>query len=519
MPRTIAGSDFLESLNELFEEVSHKGFSGSDSFASVRKKVVTLLLMVSKTTAAKARASCPVLLPDGSEPGTYIQLPPSTFKIDMPLGVKLDDATDPAEFIKILTEAFEDQRAQRTRGKNNSRKRKKIAEADGSSPSTPRKKIILRTTRTEPITPSPAAVSPSPEDPQQSEQQFPSPPVPQQPRELEQLFPSPPATEAEPQMDLDQLAGPAEMNIQKGDKAIMSPLAFIKKATQATAPRPQQDIVRALAEEARASHVPRIGSPLVQLKTQSQQDCQETDDDATDRDYILDGATTDDAMSVDELPIGALVDTLQGELVSEAGSKPDYTPEEADAAAQMREILDEMSMITSDEWESYRPKLFDSLQLVAEREEAKLRSLGPMAAKSSLTRLDGAIAHLASDIALVPAANWRSYEKKLRQLCNSPVFFTYDFRQRLWKIMDLMFLPEEAEVIECGQWDRLEAVAKIVGTIAESIGPVEENASELAYKWFDSKIRDIRFLEKLMTSIKRKDAILRPNASAAENRN
>ncbi|KAJ4313040.1 hypothetical protein N0V84_009619 [Fusarium piperis] len=109
------GSDFLDSLSQLFSEAGSKGRDGKIEFAHLRGILIKFVTACSRMTAAKARASHNLQFVDGTEPQTLLALPPGKLRIDDKMRAQLETTTTGDEFIEILRDLITKQVSPRRR--------------------------------------------------------------------------------------------------------------------------------------------------------------------------------------------------------------------------------------------------------------------------------------------------------------------------------------------------------------------------------------------------------------------
>ncbi|KAK4067465.1 uncharacterized protein Triagg1_7645 [Trichoderma aggressivum f. europaeum] len=129
-------------------------------------------------------------------------------------------------------------------------------------------------------------------------------------------------------------------------------------------------------------------------------------------------------------------------------------------------------------------------------------SFNPSIANSRRERLEGTLIYLTSELSAIPASNWASYKKKLIRFCESETIINMEFPQRLLKVMDIVYLPEELEAIPREEFGRMQSVARVCATAAQAMGPDGENTDGLAEKWVSAKVQDLEFLKKMFGSMR-----------------
>ncbi|KAM0562765.1 hypothetical protein ACHAPJ_001605 [Fusarium lateritium] len=164
------------------------------------------------------------------------------------------------------------------------------------------------------------------------------------------------------------------------------------------------------------------------------------------------------------------------------------------------EVADAAKDIESHQWDEFKPKLLDMLaKMCADptREEIE----------ATLKRLQLAINHLEPERALIPAATWDSYEKKLVNAAKKGLFEN-PWLERQERVGRIIYLQEEEAVMESQDYDRLRAAARIWAMLTEMTAPPQEPVDrERSEKWLVERLGDITFLERLFACKERLGAI------------
>lgn len=126
----------------------------------------------------------------------------------------------------------------------------------------------------------------------------------------------------------------------------------------------------------------------------------------------------------------------------------------------------------------------------------------PTMANSCRERLEGTLTYLTSELSAVPQAKWTTYKKKLLKFCESEAILTMTFAQRLYKVVDIIYLPEEMDAIPNEDFERMHSVARICVAAAQALGPESESEEALAEKWISAKAQDLEFLKKMFRSMR-----------------
>jgi hypothetical protein len=129
-------------------------------------------------------------------------------------------------------------------------------------------------------------------------------------------------------------------------------------------------------------------------------------------------------------------------------------------------------------------------------------SFNPAIANSCRERLEGMLTYLASELSAIPPANWTRYKRKLIKFCQSERILNMTFPQRLYKVVGIIYLPEEMDAIPKEEFERLHSVARICVAAAQAMGPESENEQVRAEKWISAKMQDLEFLKKMFRSVR-----------------
>ncbi|KAI9151846.1 LOW QUALITY PROTEIN: hypothetical protein HJFPF1_09057 [Paramyrothecium foliicola] len=114
----------------------------------------------------------------------------------------------------------------------------------------------------------------------------------------------------------------------------------------------------------------------------------------------------------------------------------------------------------------------------------------------------------------MPAANFNKYKEELVRPANAARLMRLNYKQRLYAICQVVYLPEELEAANQLDWDRLREAATMCGFLSEVTGPLEEEVDgDWMTEWVEFKMREIRWLKKFFEAQHR---YLRPGAFSAE---
>ncbi|KAL7924262.1 hypothetical protein ACQKWADRAFT_287824 [Trichoderma austrokoningii] len=130
-------------------------------------------------------------------------------------------------------------------------------------------------------------------------------------------------------------------------------------------------------------------------------------------------------------------------------------------------------------------------------------AFSPAIANSCRERLEGTLTYIASELSAIPPAKWTAYKKKLIKFSESEPIVGMTFPQRLYKVVDIVYLPEELDAIPKEEFERMRSVARICAAAAQAMGPEDGEGEEaLAEKWISAKMQDLEFLRKMFRSMR-----------------
>jgi hypothetical protein len=129
-------------------------------------------------------------------------------------------------------------------------------------------------------------------------------------------------------------------------------------------------------------------------------------------------------------------------------------------------------------------------------------TFNPTIANSCRERLEGTLTYLTSELSAIPPAKWATYKRKLLKFCESEPILTMTFAQRLYKVVDIIYLPEEMDAIPKEEFERMHSVARICAAAAQALGLEGESEDALAEKWISAKAQDLEFLKKMFRSMR-----------------
>lgn len=466
----IHGDDFLRSLQDLFEEAGERGRDFQANFDLFKEPLVQFIKARQVTTAAKARASLELQFTDRRRPETVVQLPPTTLKIDEAGADRLRGASSGNEFIGLLRVMIDEGVAANAPKPTGKRKRPTKAQRRAMEEAKhPQTKIRVKS-RTTFDSEAAWAQMKTHVLPNFTPKSTPTQP-PDRQQKLEVNVPIPSIDKFESQ----------DMNIDKNfDVDSLKKDLFSSSRT------------------AIATGEGVIWDRGVSMQTIS-----------TDMlNNFLDDATND-PMNPTETKERMVSPELGYEVVHQLSEEEDVNMAEDDHARI--EDSNEMAAVNSPLDSEHGRKQSQGSQMRSEDDSLSCYSLSDEdmdiaeattpetlseeTSEDSLQLLKSAISQLEPEIADIRPEKWDEYQAKLFQLCDDHNLFTLTFKERLNKMVRIIYLNEEEEAIKTKDWSKLNGVVKICAFLAETTGPAVEPADKrMVNGWVIGRLRDIKFL-------------------------
>lgn len=134
--------------------------------------------------------------------------------------------------------------------------------------------------------------------------------------------------------------------------------------------------------------------------------------------------------------------------------------------------------------------------------EAKLSpgvTPAPMYADTPQKRLSGMLLYRPEIISCIDPGHWKDYLEKLKKFCNQPKILSMTYHQRLMRVVEIVYLPEELIAFARSDWEGLNEVMILCSMIAQVLGPEDEALDEAERdQWITEKKRDTAWVRKLM---------------------
>ncbi|KAL7816178.1 hypothetical protein V8C26DRAFT_435125 [Trichoderma gracile] len=131
-------------------------------------------------------------------------------------------------------------------------------------------------------------------------------------------------------------------------------------------------------------------------------------------------------------------------------------------------------------------------------------SFTPAIAASRRTRLEAALELVLADICAIPPLRWEIYRKKLLRFSETEKVSRMTFAERLYKVTEIVYMPEELDALPKEEFGRLEGAVRICVTAAQAltVEGEEEKTDELGERWVRAKMKDLEFFKKMFISIR-----------------
>lgn len=220
------------------------------------------------------------------------------------------------------------------------------------------------------------------------------------------------------------------------------------------------------------------------------------------------GASADDAMELDPSPSAQLEhehQLSQQVASSQASSGQDDTPDDVGTVVTSEWLLQKLAGLTPDTLSSGRDAIIQELQDMKgeierlPRAEMQSQHAGNPAAR----RLQMVDTLIAPQLTKLPPHTWRIYKSKLLRLCAGSVIHNMDHRQRLEKVKEIVYLPEEMELVRKGDTGRIACAIRVCATVTEILGRDDEIVPQEMAEWVTAELKDLLWKAKV-TSVWRK---------------
>ncbi|KFA49818.1 hypothetical protein S40293_09313 [Stachybotrys chartarum IBT 40293] len=194
------------------------------------------------------------------------------------------------------------------------------------------------------------------------------------------------------------------------------------------------------------------------------------------------------------------------------------SPSPGPTEVSLDQLLDEIRSEDGSTWGVFQQRLLACLDPANEPRLTSSLSQAPLdfeIADTPLHRLFSVVASMTHDVSKIPAERWAIYKAALVKFCDAYEITTMNFRQRLTRLGQILYLPEELEALRSNNWEVMQAVISLVAVIAEVTGPIDEPMNpRLAEKWAMGKQADVTWLKKFFAVKERIYHLRRTDAAA-----
>lgn len=193
------------------------------------------------------------------------------------------------------------------------------------------------------------------------------------------------------------------------------------------------------------------------------------------------------------------------------------SPSSSPTEVSLDQLLDEIRSEDGSTWGVFQQRLLACLDPANEprlTSSLSQASLDSEIADTPLHRLFSVVAAMNHDVSRIPAERWAIYKAALAKFCDAYEITTMNFRQRLTRLGQILYLPEELEALRSNDWEIMQAVISLVAVIAEVTGPIDEPMNpRLAEKWAVGKQADVTWLKKFFAAKERMYHLRRTDAA------
>ncbi|KAJ6788356.1 hypothetical protein PWT90_07296 [Aphanocladium album] len=213
------------------------------------------------------------------------------------------------------------------------------------------------------------------------------------------------------------------------------------------------------------------------------------------------GSSADDAMVLDTSPSEQLEQEHQ---LSQQNDSSQQDAEKPASLVSSKWVLEKLEALRADTLDADRAAVVQQMHDM-EHETAQLprADMHPVSVDSPSRRLGMVETLIARELAAVPAEAWRTYKGKLLRWCRGTSIHGMDYRQRLEKVREILYVPEEMEMVRRGDEKRIECVIRMCAAVTEITGPDDEIVPEEMNQWVAVQIKDLAWKVKV-TSVWRK---------------
>ncbi|OAQ96841.1 hypothetical protein LLEC1_03876 [Akanthomyces lecanii] len=211
------------------------------------------------------------------------------------------------------------------------------------------------------------------------------------------------------------------------------------------------------------------------------------------------GASADDAMELDPSPSAQLEHELQlsqqaaiSQAASSQAASSEDTLEEIGSVVTSAWLLPKLLDLTPDTLTSGRAAIIEELRsMKADIEKCPRAEMhSKFAGNPAAQRLLMVEKLIAPQLEKLSGRTWRVYKSKLLLLCGSPAIHNMDHWQRLEKVKEIVYMPEEMELLRSGDAERIACAVRVCATVTEILGRDDEIVPEEMEEWVAMQLKD-----------------------------
>lgn len=171
--------------------------------------------------------------------------------------------------------------------------------------------------------------------------------------------------------------------------------------------------------------------------------------------------------------------------------------ESGNQSTPIAHIIDLVENSTVESFDSIKDEVLKYFRAVQQASTAKAAQIQSQLGEGPENRIQALQTYVPSSFAHISERLWSRYSRKLSKLCEEPGFLEMDYMQRLERVMDIFYLPEEAKAFGDCDWCRMELAVPICVAITEMMGDDADSEKEEGKAWAEGKLEDIRWLKKI----------------------
>lgn len=178
-----------------------------------------------------------------------------------------------------------------------------------------------------------------------------------------------------------------------------------------------------------------------------------------------------------------------GRIVGEGSTGNQSTP--------IGHVIDLVENSTAESFDTIKDEVLKYFRAVQQASTAKAAQIQSQLGEGPENRIQALKTYVPNSFSHISEKLWTRYNRKLSKFCQEPGFLEMDYMQRLERVMDIFYLPEEEMAFGDCDWRRMELAVSICVAITEMMGDDAESEEEEGKAWAEGKLEDIRWLKKI----------------------